>query len=116
MIFRNPQSVKKNIWQIEEPEICICIQCVGKLLKRAREISGSDWKYKKAIEFDPKSSWPYVYWGDALLGKQKYDEAIEQYEIAKSLEPDIPEIYYGWGIALKNKQMSIVEPALKTNT
>ncbi len=39
--------------------------------------------------------------GVALLELEKYDEAVEKFEKAVEISPQLPSAWYGWGIVLK---------------
>ena len=63
-------------------------------------------KFKKASNFDPRNPEIYIYWGNALKEIKRYDDAINKYIRALTLNPN-PEaaagIYMEWGDILRVK-------------
>ena len=55
---------------------------------------------KEILKHDPENAQVLCTLGVALVELQQFEEAIEKFEKAVELSPDMAAAWYGWGVAL----------------
>ncbi len=60
--------------------------------------SSAEYYLERAIEFAPDDAFAYMIYGVHLQKTKKYEQAIEKYKAAESLQPNHPEVHYNLGL------------------
>ena len=64
-------------------------QQLGKELRKRGDDDGAHSAYEQATMIDPADPWSHLYLGNSFYGKGAYGEALEQFQIARRLVPDL---------------------------
>ena len=86
-----------QLFELDASENVDVVTAIGKNYNRQRKFTDAEYHFKLAIELKPNDPWPLLFMGNLYFNWNKKSRAIEQFQKASRLVPDIACPY--WCIA-----------------